>query len=252
MNKPFEEVEKGFNLLKEEFKSKKISEREYKDRLKKLRIKDENGRSWTIGAQSGQWYYFDGQKWVESSPPSVQKGKAICIYCGYENDVENETCVKCGGRFDEEGIFCPKCDTRLDDETQECPYCVQKEKISMRMEEKVFNPYEKKYGNLQILRSISLSSFSIFWGALGLILGIISGTLIGVAEPYLENIQFLPEFLKALHGKLLGGVVFGFLGGVVGFALLAVVGFVLAVIINILLTFTGGIKYRATHSISDD
>ncbi len=227
MSKPFKEVEKGFSLLKQEFKSKKISEREYKDRLKKLRLKDNDGRSWTIGAQSGLWYYFDGQNWIESLPPSVQKGKAICIYCGYENDLENES--------------------------QECPYCIQKEKLSLRMEEEVPDPHEQENGKLYIFRSINLLSFLFFWGAVGLVIGIIMGALIGVAKRYVEIIQFFPEFLKVLHGKLLGGVVFGFFGGVLGFLLLAIAGAVLAALINVILSFVGGIKIRVTSgSISDD
>lgn len=227
MSKPFKEVEKGFSLLKQEFKSKKISEREYKDRLKKLRLKDNDGRSWTIGAQSGLWYYFDGQNWIESLPPSVQKGKAICIYCGYENDLENES--------------------------QECPYCIQKEKLSLRMEEEVPDPHEQENGKLYIFRSINLLSFLFFWGAVGLVIGIIMGALIGVAKRYVEIIQFFPEFLKVLHGKLLGGVVFGFFGGVLGFLLLAIAGAVLAALINVILSFVGGVKIRVTSgSISDD
>lgn len=227
MSKPFKEVEKGFSLLKQEFKSKKISEREYKDRLKKLRLKDNDGRSWTIGAQSGLWYYFDGQNWIESLPPSVQKGKAICIYCGYENDLENES--------------------------QECPYCIQKEKLSLRMEEEVPDPHEQENGKLYIFRSINLLSFLFFWGAVGLVIGIIMGALIGVAKRYVETIQFFPEFLKVLHGKLLGGVVFGFFGGVLGFLLLAIAGAVLAALINVILSFVGGVKIRVTSgSISDD
>ena len=252
MSKLFEDVEKEFNLLKQEFSEKKLSEREYKDRLKKLRLKDEEGRSWTIGAQSGQWYYFDGQNWIESLPPSVQKGKAICIYCGYENDLENESCTQCGGSFDEEGVTCPECNTRLEDESQECAYCAHKEKLSLRMEEKVLDPSEQENGKLYIFRSINPQSFLFFWGAFGLVLGVIMGILVGVAKRYVETIQFFPEFLKVLHGKLLGGVVFGFLGGVLGFVLLAIAGFVLAVLINVLLSFVGGIKIRVTRPISDD
>ena len=164
MSKLFEDVEKEFNLLKQEFSEKKLSEREYKDRLKKLRLKDEEGRSWTIGAQSGQWYYFDGQNWIESLPPSVQKGKAICIYCGYENDLENESCTQCGGSFDEEGVTCPECNTRLEDESQECAYCAHKEKLSLRMEEKVLDPSEQENGKLYIFRTINPKSFLFFWG----------------------------------------------------------------------------------------
>jgi ribosomal protein L40E len=180
-------------------------------------------------------------------------GKAICIYCGYENDLENESCTKCGGRFDEEEIICPKCKSRLENESKECSYCTQKEKLSLRMEEEVLDPYEKKNGKLYIFRSVNLLSFLFFWGALGLVFGIILGALIGVAKRYVETIQFFPEFLKALHGKLLGSVVFGFFGGVLGFILFAIAGFVLAVLINVLLSFVGGIKIRvSSKSISDD
>jgi len=252
MSKPFEEVEKEFKLLKKEFKEKKLSEREYKDRLKKLRLKDDEGRNWTIGAQSGQWYYFDGQNWIESMPPSVQKGKAICIYCGYENDIKNESCTQCGGSFDEKGVICPICKTRLENESQECVYCAQKEKLSLRMEEEVLDPSEQENGKFYIFRSISPLSFLFFWGAFGLVLGVIMGILVGVAKRYVETIQFFPEFLKVLHGKLLGGVVFGFFGGVLGFVVLAIAGFVLVVLINVLLNFTGGIKIRITRLISDD
>lgn len=252
MSKPFEEVEKEFNVLKQEFSAKKISEKEYKDRLKKLRLKDEEGKSWTIGAQSGQWYYFDGQNWIESLPPSVQKGKAICIYCGYENDLENESCSQCGGLVSEEDVTCPKCKTRLEDKSQECPYCAQKEKLFLRMKDDVVDPYEEENGKPYILRSINILSFLFFWGALGLALGIALGALIGVAKRYGETVQIFPEFLSALHGKLLGGIVFGFIGGVAGFALLAAAGFVLVLIINVLLSFVGGIKIRVTRSVSAD
>jgi len=252
MNKPFKEVEKEFKLLKQDFKTKKVSEQEYKDQLIKLRLKDDEGRSWTIGAQSGQWYYFDGQNWIESLPPSIQKGKAICIYCGYENDLENESCTQCGGNFDGEEETCPKCKTRLKDDSKECPYCADKENLALRMEEKVQDPFEQEKGILYILRSVNLLSFLFFWGAVGLVFGIIMGTLIGVAKQYAETIQVFPEFLKVLHGKLLGGVVFGFLGGVLGFVLLAIAGFVLALIINVLLSFVGGIKIRVARPISDD
>lgn len=121
------------------------------------------------------------------------------------------------------------------------------------MEEEVPDPHEQENGKLYIFRSINLLSFLFFWGAVGLVIGIIMGALIGVAKRYVEIIQFFPEFLKVLHGKLLGGVVFGFFGGVLGFLLLAIAGAVLAALINVILSFVGGIKIRVTSgSISDD
>ena len=249
MEKQFEQVEKKFHLLKEEFDSKKISDREFKDRLKKLRFKDEKGRCWTLGAQSGKWYYFDGSDWIESKPPSFQDKKAICIYCGFENDLENEACVHCGGRLDEEGVSCPECGTRLKDESQDCPFCSHKEKLKERMEEKVQDPEEMERGLVYVFRSIHLLSSLLFWGVLGAIIGLVLGAFIGVSRYYSDSIQFLPDFMLSVHGKLLGGVVFGLIGGVLGFAILALAGFILAMIINIILYFVGGIKIRLTSSL---
>jgi hypothetical protein len=250
MDKQFEQMEKEFNLLKQEFNSNKITDQEFKDRLKRLRLKDDKGKYWTIGVQSGKWYYFDGKSWIESQPPAVQKGKAICIYCGYENDLKNESCLKCGGRIGEEkeDITCPDCGTRLMDESQPCPFCDSKKKLKERMEEEVEDPYEQEKGQLYNFRSIHIFSFLLFWGALGLIPGLVLGAFMGVANYYSEIIQYFPDFLKSLHGKLLGGIVFGVMGGATGFALLAVFGIVLAVVINVILSFVGGVKVRLTKS----
>lgn len=248
MDNQFKQVEKEFSLLKKEFEKKEISDREFKDRLKKLRLKDDRGKCWTIGAQTGKWYYFNGSSWVESQPPSIQAEKAICIYCGYENDLENESCARCGETIDEEGPACPECGTRLDEDSKECPLCTNKKKIQKRLNEKVQDPFETKKGHAYVFRSISLFSFFIFWGVLGLLLGLILGIFVGVARDYVDAIQFFPEFLKALNGKLLGGLAFGLLGGVVGFAVLAVFGFILAVVINVILSFVGGMKIRMDKS----
>jgi len=45
-----------------------ISEEEFRDEIEGLQIQDEQGRYWTIGAQSGQWYRYDGREWVQETP----------------------------------------------------------------------------------------------------------------------------------------------------------------------------------------
>ncbi len=94
----FREAEATFSLLREKFKDKRISPQEFADSLKQLRIKDEEGRFWVIGAQSGKWYAFENGEWIEAKPPSQMEKKAICIACGFENDLEAETCARCGSR----------------------------------------------------------------------------------------------------------------------------------------------------------
>ena len=90
------EAEATFSLLREKFKEKRISPQEFADSLKQLRIKDEEGRFWVIGAQSGKWYAFENGEWFEAKPPSQMEKKAICIACGFENDLEAESCARCG------------------------------------------------------------------------------------------------------------------------------------------------------------
>ncbi len=101
MTDQFREAEATFSLLLEKFKEKKISQQEFADSLKQLRIKDDEGRFWVIGAQSGKWYAFENGEWIEAKPPSQMERKAICISCGFENDIEAESCARCGNRHDD-------------------------------------------------------------------------------------------------------------------------------------------------------
>ena len=137
MDAKFKDVEVVFSRMKRRFRDGEISQREFIDSLKQLRIKDEEGRFWMIGPQSGKWYYFEGKDWVQSSPPSIGEKKAICIYCGYENDIESAVCAGCGGRVGEgkeEGKpgICPECGSEIDPETDVCPYCAAREMESAK------------------------------------------------------------------------------------------------------------------------
>ncbi len=67
----FSQVEVEFERLKAQFEAGAFTEAEFKARLEDLMIQDEQGRWWMIGFETGQWYYHDGQKWVQSEPPPV-------------------------------------------------------------------------------------------------------------------------------------------------------------------------------------
>jgi hypothetical protein len=279
MHEKFKNIEKEFLKLKHKYRHKKISEREFKDRLKKLRLNDKNGRCWTIGARSGNWYFFDGRKWVESKPPTLQEGKAICIFCGFENDLKNEACDYCGK------YSCPKCGFGLNSPSQECPDCKQEslepeaetsisdddetrstdklpdsgssderpkseEGMDWRSFDKLLpqdemseERYFKEDYN-SILRSLSPASVFFFMGILGIIFGFIFGVFVGASNFFLAIVRILPEILQSIHGKLLGGVVFGILGGMLGFLLLGIIGFLQVLLVNVILSFFGGIKVR--------
>ncbi len=250
MDKEFVDVEREFNILSRKFRQKRISEREYRDQLRKLRIKDTDGKCWTIGARTGKWYYFDGNKWIESQPPSIQEGKAICIYCGYENDITALSCEYCGGDFGEKIHICPQCNTKLDNPYDECPTCAGETKAFETVGEiKEISvdrdlSYEDESSPSHIIRAVNPLSFFLFAGFLGLILGLILGVFVGTTPFFSGIVKYFPLFLQEMQGKLLGGVVFGILGGVFGFVLMAGIGFLKALIINGILLFVGGIKIR--------
>jgi hypothetical protein len=280
MREKFEEIESQFQELKKKFKQKKISEREFRYRLKKLRLNAPDGRCWTIGARSGKWYYFDGDKWNEADPPSLQQGKAICIYCGFENDIHSEACEYCGGSLDSKQIKCPKCGFVLESPDQTCPVCeitsdkqAKKEKPEEeektddfsqtswdeieRMEEQS-DQEEEKVENVEspidtitdlnepnyIARFINPSSFFLLFGIFGLILGLSLGAVVGATSLFSDFIATLPEFFSILQGKIHGGLLFGLFGGLLGLLFLGVVGFLTAFVVNMILSLIGGIKLR--------
>lgn len=66
--KSFGEVEQEFQQLQGKFRSKVITEEQFKSRLHDMMLQDEKGQWWMIGYETGQWYYHDGEKWVSGTP----------------------------------------------------------------------------------------------------------------------------------------------------------------------------------------
>src|SRR4030042_6719880 len=103
MSDTFKDTERAFQSLRRQFRGKEIPRREFIDRLKKLRLRDSQGRVWMIGAQSGKWYFFDGSDWVLSDPPPEDPGRMKCLSCGLENEGGAVICAGCGESLIEEG-----------------------------------------------------------------------------------------------------------------------------------------------------
>jgi len=246
MGNQFKEAEEAFNKIKKKFQKGEISQQEFIDQLKRLRIKDSEGRFWMIGVKSGSWYYFDGKDWVGSKPPSFQEKKAICIYCGFENPLEAEACARCGENLTEKEIFCPRCGYRFDEPSQACPRCGRepaeldiKKNKSLEIEN-----FEEKAGANFVFRSLSPTSFLVFWGILGLFIGIILGAFTGATRTFPGFVQRLPDFFIEMQGKLIGSLIFGALGGMFGFLFFALLGLLVAIFINLISSFAGGVKIR--------
>lgn len=241
MKKEFRDVEEEVTQLKKEFHLGKISRQEFIERLKKLRLKDSEGRFWMIGAQSGKWYYFDGKNWVQSHPPSLKEGKAICIYCGFENRLEAEVCARCGENLEEKKDYCPKCGEKLEEPFMVCPYCSKESKASEEIKEDASESDKRAHF---VFRSLSPFSFLLFLGVAGIFVGILLGAFAGATDFFYKIATIMPSFFHELQGTVIGGILYAVLGGVLGFVVFGVFGFCLALFINFISYFVGGIKVR--------
>lgn len=235
----FTEVEREFRLLKKQYQLRLITLEEYKRKLKELRIKDQNGRCWTLGARSGKWYYFDGEKWVESQPPSLAEKKAICIYCGYENDLDNEACAFCGSGLKER---------ERDVDSHFSVFSGKKAMNPSYPESSIKKTQETTFlgvpdGKL-IIKGISLLPFILLWGIIGAFLGMISGIMLGVMNLPLTLISQWPTFLQGIQGNLYGGILFGLAGAILGMLAFSLLGALGALLINISFSLFGGLTVR--------
>ena len=249
MGNQFREAEETFGRLRALFNERRISQREFIDTLKQLRIKDEDGKFWMIGAQTGKWYFFDGDDWVQAKPPSQHERKAICIYCGFENDLETETCVRCGSRKKEDAgqRLCPRCGAKLEDPDVACPACTGDAGTAQSTSSV---PSARKSaiaeGQEMTIRSFHGVSFFWFFGVLGLFAGILFGLLVGVTSFFPGFVFRLPGFFQEIQGKLPGAVIFTVVGGLAGFVLFGAAGFLAAIGGNGILSLVGGVKVQAS------
>lgn len=227
MPDPFREAEAAFDKLREKFDARKISRDEFTDSLKKLRIKDDDGRFWVIGAKSGVWYVHDQGGWVEATPPSQLERKAICISCGFENDLMAERCVRCGSRRNEEGP---------DDPREALPGSAGA----------VGEPAPGTAAGVVVVRALDVRSFFWFFAVFGLFAGILAGLLAGVFGLFTGFVERLPGFFVEHRGDLLGAMGFSIVGGGLGFVGGGAAGALLAAAANGVLSLVGGLRFRRT------
>ena len=66
----FGSVERDYSALKAQLTAGQMTREQFEAALQKLMVQDDSGRYWMMGAESGRWYVYDNQKWVQADPPS--------------------------------------------------------------------------------------------------------------------------------------------------------------------------------------
>ncbi|MGQ9626227.1 MAG: tetratricopeptide repeat protein [Anaerolineae bacterium] len=86
-----QEFEKRFQELRRKFQAGRLSAEQFQAEVERLQFRDVSGRCWMIGSRSGQWYCYDGTRWVPGQPSQacprcgqiVPLGAMACGVCGY-------------------------------------------------------------------------------------------------------------------------------------------------------------------------
>lgn len=222
-----------FNRLRRLYLSGRLSQREYIAELKRLRVKDKEGKYWTIGARSGQWYYYNGFHWVRAEPP-------------IKSFIPEETASE---RGEERFPFPGK---KAEGERDEIlsPLLISPEEASWDLN---LSNESKKDQEKYIFFSLPLLTTSLFFGGIGLFFGLLIGAIVGSTQFFLASLKFLPPFLQEIMGKLTGGLILAALGGLTGFIAGSFIGLILSFAFNLTASFMGGlvIKGRTDKSEKD-
>ncbi|HEK85721.1 MAG: double zinc ribbon domain-containing protein [Candidatus Saccharicenans sp.] len=256
INRKFKIAENHFSRLHKQFLRGELSREQFAEALRNLRLVDDEGRCWMLGAQSGRWYYYDGKNWIQGQPPEDKEGFIVCPACDSLNEPGSRICVNCGAALIKTSsqVVCPECGSLVDRYLETCPQCgatlkIDEDKVSKdELKEKETTLAKPEGSEVWYLRSVDYLSFLLFGGGLGTFIGILIGLISGSTEFWPQLTAYLPDFLKEMQGKLIGGLVFSLVGGIAGFITAAASGFLLAALINASIYFFGcpGLKVEKT------
>jgi hypothetical protein len=68
----FAEVERVVAKLRQDLATGRLTEDQFKTRLREMMVQDKRGDWWMVGYETGQWYRHDGTDWVPDQPPLAQ------------------------------------------------------------------------------------------------------------------------------------------------------------------------------------
>lgn len=129
----FQELLDQYKDLKLRYERGELTSEAFQDAANGLRRRDEAGVYWTIGANSGKWYRYDGKSWVEDVPEALQKAPepvALEVQAEAEpemelKDLENfvdETSVSGSTTISEESTSASELESSSKIEFEELPF----------------------------------------------------------------------------------------------------------------------------------
>ncbi|MDY7075880.1 MAG: hypothetical protein SXV54_03045 [Chloroflexota bacterium] len=65
----FAQVERKVAQLRQELAAGRLTEEQFKARLREMMVQDKRGNWWMVGYETGEWYRHDGSDWVRADPP---------------------------------------------------------------------------------------------------------------------------------------------------------------------------------------
>ena len=65
----FAEVEREVAKLRQDLAAGRLTEEQFKARLRGMMVEDEAGNWWMVGYETGEWYRHHGTDWVRADPP---------------------------------------------------------------------------------------------------------------------------------------------------------------------------------------
>ena len=107
----FQQAERRFKQLKEQFEAGTLNETEFKAQLEELMVQDEGGAWWMIGYETERWYRHNGKDWVQTDPPFLSTNEILETR---KTRIASGLCPKCGAQVKPTDKNCPSCRVNLE------------------------------------------------------------------------------------------------------------------------------------------